>query len=106
MLAASSSKWNDCGSYFEAKSIISSFVTKVSSDSKFKPTSKSSKYFGLSLINEIHYVYYLGARRTEPSSLIVSPLSNTLVTMLSTNIAYSKGVPKRLGKTVVAIKLF
>ena len=83
---ASSSKWNVCGSYFEAKSIISSFVTKVGSDSKFRPTSKSSKYFGLSFINKIQYVYYLGAKRTEPSSLIVSPLSNTLVTMLSTNI--------------------
>ena len=86
---------------------VSGIITeKKGSDSKFKPTSKSSKYLGLSFIKKIHHICYLGAKRTEPSSLIVSPLSNTLVTMLSTNIAYSKGVPKRLGKTVVAIKLF
>ena len=29
-----------------------------------------------------------------------------MVKTLSTNIAYSKGVPRRFGKTVVAIKLF
>ena len=46
--------------------------------------------------------FYLGANLTDPSSLIVSPFNKTLVKILSTNIAYSNGVPRRFGKNNAA----